>query len=89
VSAAQHLPALLSRVVFLAKLRSVALEHFETGQPAAIRVRANEVAGVVASRVGCLNSPSFRRDLRQALLSLGWRSVRTDNVARWMGVRAK
>lgn len=88
-TAAAHLPAILARVVSLAKLRAVALEHFEAGHGRFTRTRAGSVADVVSADMGLTNSPAFRAELRHALTSLGWREVRVENVALWVGVRAK
>lgn len=84
----RHVKGVLERVLYLAKLRDVALEHFERGAPHE-RVRASAIAKVVAPLVDVENSPTFRGDLAQALRGAGWRWVRVGNVRLWKGARAR
>jgi hypothetical protein len=85
----RHLPALLRRIVSLAKLRAVVLRFYEVTPDPKTRARAGTVAAVVAREVDVANSPAFRAELRHALRSLGWKQVRVENVALWVGVRHK
>lgn len=83
-----HLVAVLDRVVYLAKLRTSALAMYDQGDTPD-RLRASVVAASVAGDLGIENSPAFRGDLTKALRSVGWRSVKRDNVRLWKGVRRK
>jgi hypothetical protein len=85
---AQHLAAVLERLLYLAKLRDTALERYTAGELTA-RIRASLVARSVSDALDVEDSPWFRADLTSALRSAGWRSVRTDNVRYWKGIRAR
>lgn len=89
VSTAAVLADVLGRLKYLRRLTGCALTHFEaTGNPAH-RTRANLVAAKVAAELGRENSPTFRRDLAQALRAIGWRDLKPDNIRQWKGVRAR
>lgn len=86
--ASRHVQGVLHRVLYLAKLRTAALERYDHGATPD-RLRASLVAQDVAVAMDAENSPAFRADLSQALRSAGWRSVRVGNVRLWKGVRRK
>jgi len=84
----RHARGILQRVLYLAKLRSAALERYDRGD-SPDRIRASVVAKDVATVMDVENSPVFRADLTQALRAAGWRSVKVDNVRLWKGVRRR
>lgn len=86
--ASRHAIGILSRVLYLAKLRAAALERYDRGDTPD-RLRASIVAKDVAGAIDVEDSPAFRGDLNQALRSAGWRSVKVDGVRLWKGVRRK
>jgi len=79
--------AIVERLAYLARLRSLALESFGPGVPDD-RLRASEVSRAVAYDIGVEDSGHFRVDLNIALQAAGWRSVMRGNRRFWKGMRA-
>lgn len=83
---ALHLTAVLERLLYLAKLRKCALEHFKRVEDKKIRVKRSEVSLLVAEKLDMTWSPRFAFDVVEAMRAVGWRSVRTDGTQLWLGV---
>lgn len=79
----------MSRLLYLRKLRKAALQVFERVGDDRVRVRTTDVGRQVAELVGANVSPFFMRDLNDALKREGWRMVTVGKKPLWKGVRRK
>jgi len=90
VNDTETLALILERLLYLQKLRTVALAHFAfLGVDSKFRIRASAVSKVVAREIDVNDGPHFRRDLTEALRSCGWRAVFRGHVRMWKGVVTK
>lgn len=84
------LARVLERLLFLQKMRETALAHFAfLGVNSKFRMRASAVAKAVAEKLDMNDGPYFRRDLTEAMRSVGWRAVMRGHRRFWKGVVTK
>lgn len=81
---------LRKRLGYLAVLAEVINEHYEVTGNRTDRVRASEVAELVAKQRRLEVETHFRRDVREAARLLGYdRLTRGQNVARYLGMKRR
>lgn len=81
-----ELRAALERLVYLRKIRELALAAFGTGDPKA-RLHNREVTRLAASHFDVEPSAQLARDVIQAMRAAGWRPVRHARIVWWKGIR--
>lgn len=82
-----ELKVALQRLVYLQSIRAAVLSAYGPG-PAKTRVLASDVAAAAAGALGRNDSPWLRRDVAQAMRTLGgWRSVTIEGRRLWVGVK--
>jgi hypothetical protein len=79
----------LGRLVYLRKLRRLALKLYERVPDDKVRVRTSQVGQDVAALLDVNYSAYFQRDLNDALKRVGWRTVNVSNNPQWKGVRRR